>query len=291
MPWCQPCDRYFDSERALQQHTDNSNAHAYSSSSSESDDNYECDTCTRSFATQRAVEQHMDAVGHHAPQYECDVCTRKFASRAASESHMNAVGHWQHYCQDCKRKFDNANALKMVCLPSLVCMEMLTRLQHRNSRIHRGAAVGCPLCKRMFVTASGVSHHLETGSCPRAPNLNRETIHKMIHARDPNRFVTKNQLEWHGEFQVTDNSWNGSAYECYLCHRAFSSLAELNRHVNSGPHRQKIYHCPNRGCAKEFVRLASLFNHLESESCGFIRFEGVQKQVAGFLDSSRLIGF
>lgn len=171
------------------------------------------------------------------------------------------------------------------------CVEILTRLQHRNSRIHRGATVKCPFCRRAFVTASGASHHLETGSCPQATNLNRETIYEQIRIRDPGGRVTSNQLEWHREFEVSENSWNGNGYECYLCHRVFAKLATLNKHVNSGPHRENIYHCPNRNCGKNFVSLASLFNHLESESCQFMRFEAVQKQVTRFLDSSRLIGF
>jgi hypothetical protein len=144
----------------------------------------------------------------------------------------------------------------------------------------------------LFVTASGVSHHLETGSCTHATNLNRDTIHRAIRSRDPNGVITKAQLEWHSEIEATDKCWNGYGYECYLCHSVYDSLSMLNMHVNSGPHRQSIYHCPNKGCSKEFVSLAGVFNHLESESCGFIRFEKVQRSLNGFFDGrTRLISF
>lgn len=136
-----------------------------------------------------------------------------------------------------------------------------------------------------------MSHHLETGSCPNAASLNRNTIHKAIQQRDPHGLVTMKQLEWHAEVEATDRCWNGYGYECYLCHKVYNSLRDLNSHVNSGPHRQKIYHCPNRGCSKEFVSLAALFNHLESESCGFISFEKVQKSVTGILGGHRYIAF
>lgn len=54
-------------------------------------------------------------------------------------------------------------------------------------------------------------------------------------------------------------------------------MTDLNLHLNSPAHREKIYHCPNtRGCNKEFVSLGALFNHLESEACGYMRFGGVQ---------------
>lgn len=56
---------------------------------------------------------------------------------------------------------------------------------------------------------------------------------------------------------------------------------------------QEIYHCPNKvRCGSQFTTLAGMFNHLESESCGFIKFNGVQRNVAGILaGNQRLIGF
>ena len=56
---------------------------------------------------------------------------------------------------------------------------------------------------------------------------------------------------------------------------------------------QEIYHCPNKmRCGSQFRTLAGMFNHLESESCGFIKFNGVQRNVAGILaGKQRLIGF
>ena len=146
------------------------------------------------------------------------------------------------------------------------------------------------------MTASGVAHHLETGSCPNNPGIDRNTIHKAIRQRDPHGIITHNELEWHGEIETElwdpERAWNGQDYECYLCHREFSALQSLKQHVNSPAHQQKIYHCPNRNCAHSFVSLAAMFNHLESESCGFMRFEKVQQRVAGiFTGRQRLIGF
>jgi hypothetical protein len=91
---------------------------------------------------------------------------------------------------------------------------------------------------------------------------------------------------------ATSATWNGRYYECYLCHRGFTTIRGLNQHLESPAHKQKIYHCPNRQCGRELVSLAALFNHLESESCGYIRFEKVQQSIGGFLtDRQKLIGF
>ena len=45
-------------------------------------------------------------------------------------------------------------------------------------------------------------------------------------------------------------------------------------------------------CESQFKTLAAMFNHLESESCGFIKFNGVQSNVGDILaGNQRLIGF
>lgn len=151
-----------------------------------------------------------------------------------------------------------------------------------NSKTHRGTGVSCPFCSGAFVSASGASHHLETGACPNARQASREAIHRAISQLDPNGVITKKQIAWHDErnstYSATDSAYNGRFWVCYFCQKGFGARHSLDRHLNSPVHQLKIYHCLNkRGqCKKEFVSLAALFNHLESESCGFTRFENVQ---------------
>lgn len=52
-----------------------------------------------------------------------------------------------------------------------------------------------------------------------------------------------------------------------------------------------VYHCPGRMCTKEFRALAALFSHLESETCGAVRFDVVQRNVGGLLTGRKRIGF
>ena len=61
----------------------------------------------------------------------------------------------------------------------------------------------------------------------------------------------------------------------------------LDSHLNGPAHMQEFYHCPNNSrCEKQFKSLAAMFNHLESESCGFIEFGGVQKNARSILSGS-----
>ncbi|OTA96565.1 hypothetical protein M434DRAFT_67352 [Hypoxylon sp. CO27-5] len=244
----------------------------------------------------------MNALGHFIPEHECDSCLKYFASRNAVINHMNAKNHWyyecglcdetwpteeqkreheidcHYFCSECDRQFHDYNAIKM----------------HLNSRIHRGLNIKCPFCMKHYATATGLSHHLESGSCPSVPFLNRDEVYKIVRAKDPGSLISKKLLDWNGSprYEATAAAWNGDAYECYFCHRQFNKLSSLNQHLSSPAHQQNLYHCPKRpGCGREFSSLAALMNHLESESCGYTRFENVQDTFKNIVSSDRRIGF
>ncbi|EED21400.1 zinc finger protein, putative [Talaromyces stipitatus ATCC 10500] len=242
-------------------------------------DDYECETCYRTFGSQHAASQHMNALDHWAPRYSCETCPKQFFSESAAQKHMTATGHFENYCKDCKRKFINENNLRM----------------HLNSKIHRGSQIPCPFCKVNYTSASGLTHHLERGACQNAPFLNREKILQIVRRQDPNGIITKKQIEWYKEqttvYEVTSQAYNGSAWECYLCHREFNARQHLTQHLNSPVHKQQVYHCPNFKCPKEFVTLAALFNHLESETCAYMKFQSVQKHVHDIVTGRKMIGF
>lgn len=117
-------------------------------------------------------------------------------------------------------------------------------LQHLNSRVHRGSTIKCPFCAATYTTAAGMTHHLERGSCPRAPDLNRDEIYRLVRSRDPNGVISKRYITWHESssttYLATERAWNGDGYECYFCHREFRSLAGLNQHLNSPARRWRL---------------------------------------------------
>lgn len=232
---------------------------------------YSCDFCARSFRSESARRQHQNDTNH---LYECHCCYQTWLTAADREEHE----HDEHlYCHKCNRSFVSDNNLRM----------------HLNSRAHRPASLECPFCDACYTAATGLCHHLERGSCPNAPNLNRDAIYRIIRSRDPSGVISNNLIGWYGsdQYEASENSWNGSAYECYLCSRDFRTLYSLNQHLSSPIHQANYYHCPNRGCGKQFTTLAGIMNHLESESCNFMRFRDVQKKVHDLVSSNRLIQF
>jgi len=143
-----------------------------------------------------------------------------------------------------------------------------------------GNSIQCPFCKNSYTTASGVTIHLESGTC--TSGLNRDKINTAIQNLDRNNVITRPMLTMPGYDRVetiaTSRSWNGHSFECYLCHREFNSLKGLNQHIQSPAHEQPLYHCPNARCARPFKVLSGLVQHVESETCGFMRFMQVQQQ-------------
>ena len=94
--------------------------------------------------------------------------------------------------------------------------------------------------------------------------------------------VTKN---W-----ATERSWNGEAYECFLCHGTFRTLHALNAHLQSPRHQEKIYRCPNRtSCGLKFRVLSALTQHVESEKCGVHRFKEVKNALDSLTRGVRLL--
>lgn len=63
--WCVLCDRYFGSNKALEQHRNDSPAHKKS---------IRCETCDRFFGSREALEQHKENSPVHKKPFCCQTC-------------------------------------------------------------------------------------------------------------------------------------------------------------------------------------------------------------------------
>jgi hypothetical protein len=183
---------------------------------------------------------------------------------------------YHKYCTDCQRSFQSESNLR----------------HHLNSRLHRPANVRCPGrgCNRTFVSHAALVLHFESGTCP--SRMTREELNRLVVRADTNNYITNparlltgplgrseppaSTVTW-----ATGRSWNGYAYQCFLCNRTFDTLARLNQHLQSPVHQDKIYRCPKSDCRIEFVALSGLCQHVEGGSCGVRMF----RQVRDVMDS------
>ncbi|TFY58713.1 hypothetical protein EVJ58_g6246 [Rhodofomes roseus] len=285
--YCDRCVRFFVSERALEQHQDDSGTHNI------------CDDCDKDFTTYEKLKQHwIDSHRHHfcqycdehfdnedeleeheeAEHYYCAPCGRSFNSALGLHEH-NRQSH--HYCTDCRRLFQNENNLQ----------------HHLRSTLHAGAHVPCPgkKCKKMFVSGAALILHLESGTCP--SRITREQVNRVVAKYDKGNVITNpaRMLAYRegGSGQTiatwaTGRAWNGLRYECFLCHREYRTLEALNQHLASPAHEKKMYRCPRgySGCGAEFKTLSALCQHVESEQCSIRRFNTKVQDYLGDLTSN-----
>ncbi|KAG2358728.1 hypothetical protein BDR07DRAFT_1452608 [Suillus spraguei] len=264
MPDCYRCGRYFNSWSAYDQHVRDSSNH------------WECDDCQIDFETFLALKEHyVQSPNHHYCQYcnvhfnfasglqdhyesehaYCSICNKVCKNDFGFHEH-NRQKHANVYCVACKRMFQTPSNLR----------------SHLNSSIHRTKDVICPFkgCGLGFINKSDLILHLESGSC--RSGVDRRDIDKWVRNNDrtnlitnPARFIAADERA-NVKHIATEQSWNGRAYECVLCHAQFQTLRDLNRHLASPRHEEKAH----------FVSLSALCQHIESESCGVTKFKAVQ---------------
>ncbi len=189
-----------------------------------------------------------------------------FNSFSELETHDHDV---HSFCTKCDRNFQNQNNLK----------------QHLDSETHQPSNIECPGCgcDKTFITATALALHFESDTCP--SGMTREQFNRLVVRADRNNVITnpsrliggmgyealKDTSTW-----ATERSWNGVAFECFLCHSTYSTLYVLNQHLKSLAHERKIYRCPKSDCRAEFVALSALCQHVEGGSCGVRMFRQVQ---------------
>jgi hypothetical protein len=275
MVYCRRCDRNFVHNRALWAHERDSSNHNI------------CDSCDLDFTSWVGLKEHWvqsprhnycqscaehyeeysDLIDHYNEEHHyCESCNKLFSNDYGLHEHYRqSTAH--HYCVPCKRNFLSASNLN----------------SHLNSSTHRPKDVLCPFraCGQSFVSRSALILHLEAGRC--RSGVDRQTIKSFVRSYDKDHFITDpSRMLTYGDggveskYIATSASWNGSAYECFLCHSTYRSLKSLNQHLESPRHQEKIYFCPLSSCHTQFTTLSALCQHIESERCGVSRFKVVQ---------------
>ncbi|KAN0111910.1 hypothetical protein V8E52_008116 [Russula decolorans] len=239
-----------------------------------------CDRCAIWFPGNQSLEQHKRDSSVH---WLCYDCGRDFGSSYARQEHYRQSSN-HHYCRDCDRHFQNENNLR----------------QHLNSRIHQPANVRCPGrgCNRSFVSPAALTLHFESGTCP--SGMTREQLNRLVVRADTNNYITNpsrlltgplgsNEPPAPSTIWATERSWNGVAYECFLCNSTYRTLTHLNQHLKSPRHVVKIYRCPKSDCRVEFSTLSGLCQHVEAGSCGVRMFRQVRDTMDRFTSGFNLL--
>jgi hypothetical protein len=297
--FCDRCDRYFPHEQALEQHLAASPAH------------WLCEECDIDFTSAKGREQHYiqskrhyycRACSRHAPNaqklldhcrsyhYYCTSCDKFFNNQSDLDAHYRESSAHQvtkrFYCDSCNIPFASESNLRNVSLSfplpnSSLVFTACPSPQHMKSSIHRGKNVICPWCHQAYVSQSALVLHFESGTC--TSGIDRAAVNQRVREVDRNNIITDpSRLLTNGggpqtvKHFATAASWNGRAYECYLCPKECRTLFDLNQHLASPRHESKIYICFMGNCRERFLTLSGLCQHIESEKCGALRSRVVQ---------------
>ncbi|KDR85839.1 hypothetical protein GALMADRAFT_234944 [Galerina marginata CBS 339.88] len=281
MPSCDRCGRFFNSWPAYDQHIANSPRHNI------------CDQCDIDFPTWVGLKEHWVQSPNH--NY-CQYCNEHFYDEEDLEDHFQNA---HAYCPTCRRVFKDGVGLREhyrqseqhhYCAPCDRLFNSASNLNsHLNSSVHRPKDVKCPFkCGAAFVSRSALVLHLENGAC--TSGVNRNLVNRYVRQydtsnviTDPARMIAGSGSSGDITYIASERSWNGSGYECYLCHNTYQTLAVLNRHLASPRHQDRIYICRGPSCSARFNTLSGLVQHIESGRCGVARFKTVQNAMDSLL--------
>lgn len=99
LPYCESCDREFDTEQGLQQHLRTSSAHTTPV--------FPCSKCDRTFDSKHALRQHLSSPAH---VHRCEECNKEFASATSLQQHLSSPLH-THQCAPCGITFTSQASL------------------------------------------------------------------------------------------------------------------------------------------------------------------------------------
>ena len=102
MAYCDRCERWFSSDRALEQHIEDSLAHGH----------WPCDDCNLDFGSFYARQEHYKQSRNH---HYCWECVRLFKFKESKMQHMEAK-HW--YCRVHDRVSNSSAAMDVKLISS-----------------------------------------------------------------------------------------------------------------------------------------------------------------------------
>lgn len=264
--YCRLCVLLFSSADALLQHS----RHLHVS----------CDECLVFFSDEEGLWLHLRSGAHNEVEYPkqklarpprvrrpteisllpCEKCHQLFAGEKMLKKHREQVHYW---CSQCDKYISSAIGLQ----------------SHKASPVHLPRDRQCPLCKAMHKVPSSTAQHIESGACC---SLNRHQVTTAVHAlmivptiASQRRIENPTATPLLTDLTGIEDTFNGKAYVCPLCHKKCSSATTLAKHMDSPAHDQKEFQCPK--CAREFAVVSALMHHVESKACGLSRLAEVER--------------
>ncbi|KAF7312751.1 C2H2-type domain-containing protein [Mycena indigotica] len=214
-------------------------------------------------------------------KFECFLCSKQFPSMGRLKTHLFSPAHEDPSAYKCRRltcrqKFDDLGSF-WEHVGSEICG--VRRFRTKEGQVLATDSKKLEAAQPQSQPAFADNANNDKLVLP----ANQQLLRVQSTLPDPKRISFKSQLTPQlahtaetadAGHLATDNAWNGSKYECYLCHHTFRLGTALNNHLRQHPRHAPDhgYTCPGTTCARPFATLPALWAHVDTEECGVSRF-------------------
>ncbi|PVH95299.1 hypothetical protein DM02DRAFT_164022 [Periconia macrospinosa] len=208
--WCSRCGRGFSSQRALQQHYNDSANH------------YRCGVCEFDALSWDKLCSHYRETEHRIVCQGCD--DGKGATWSAGSSAYFAHLKEENVCETCEEHFETSSNL------------------YHHKMVHMERSVECYGCYQKFITYPAMILHLEAGTC--SSNIDRFDLNEsaamcyqwkaFVDEDYRDELLDRDDLQWKYSEPVY-------AFRCPECGAGFTKLSGLFQHVYSKACNQGLY--------------------------------------------------
>lgn len=198
-------------------------------------DNWKCNKCNKVFYTQTEYNDHIT-------EWKCPFCSRLFAKRALFRKHVRMVHRDQNLAavvcdfDGCDQRFFNHYEASMHYNVShkktkknmqCPCCDIATASKarmvlhlntHQDEKV-RGTNHKCKMCKKEFITGTGLFHHKNTVHNKEHPGFKCDNCGK--------KFAQLATMKRHQRIHL-----DKKPFECEICHLFFTQSTGMKSHRN-----------------------------------------------------------
>lgn len=208
---------------------------------------YKCELCNKSFRSSHQVRYHIYCDPNVEKPLKCSECGVKFKTGYQLKQHMQLHSDTYFECAECGKRFAHDASAKKHFKKHVPAAQLRSEKPERLPRIPNTGEYTCTICDKVFARKDYLKKHMichteekryKCGLCDKS-------------------YMRFNALKFH----VQSTHEKTEDYICNNCHRAFSSLQSLQRHLQT---HSASFRLQCKICGLKSTRRDNLLRHIRS---------------------------